>query len=98
LLFLASILASFRPFLASFWVRFSTLFLCFQGLLSFVPTIFHILEFPAFPCGRSEAVLVRASGQGGHSLRRIVPGLTTSLGYHGSGVLSSENGYDVKAL
>ena len=29
-------------------------------------------------------------GAGGHGLRRIVPGLTTLVGYHGCGVLSSE--------
>jgi len=64
LLFLASHLASFHVNLGSFQVRFSRLFLCFQGLLSFVPTIFHFLQFPAFPSGRSGPVLVRASGQG----------------------------------
>jgi len=41
------ILPSFSFVLGSFWVRFSSLFLCFQVLLSFVPTIFHFLYFPA---------------------------------------------------
>jgi len=43
LLFLASNLASFKSVLGLFQVRFFNLFLCFQGVASFVSTIFHFL-------------------------------------------------------
>jgi hypothetical protein len=41
----------FAAVLGSFWVRFSMLFLCFQVLLSFVPTIFHFSISRLSPLG-----------------------------------------------
>jgi hypothetical protein len=56
---------------------------------SFVQKTIFLLPTPPFRAGTD---LFRALGRG-HGLRRIVPGLTTILGYHLSAVLSSENGY-----
>ena len=97
-------MALFLPFsasnLASFQVHFRfVLGSFFKALPLFSRTCWlrsHYFSFfavPAFPPGRSGPGLVRASGAGGHGWRRIVPGLTTILGYHLSAVLSSENGY-----
>jgi len=76
--------------LGSFSLRFSKLFLCFQVLLSFVPTIFHFLYFPAFPEGRDPPAIPRGSPHTDPRLRQYVHKMHTIVGYHNPRSLSSK--------
>jgi hypothetical protein len=84
--------------LGSFWVRFRALFLCFQALLSFVPTILHFFYFAALPSRRNHPANPRASLIPGARLSQYVDKMTTVIGYYASLVLSSKNKKKVKGL
>ena len=91
LLFLASNLAlfqvCFRFVLGSFF-KARPLFSASWWLRSYKKQSFCC---PPLPSARGRICF--APRGGGHGLRRIVPDLTTSVGYHGSGDLSSEDCY-----
>ena len=79
-----------------FWVRFRFVFqgssFVFKDFLASFPLFFIFCSSRLPPLAGGPGFGSRL-GAGGHGLRRIVPGLNTLVGYHGSGVLSSENGY-----
>jgi len=63
--------------------------LCFQVLLRFVPTIFHFSQCPQSSSCRRHSALDWALARAGARLRQGVREMTTIIGYHGSGHLSS---------
>jgi hypothetical protein len=87
--FLASNLASFQ---VSFRFVFQGSSFVFKDFLASFP-LFFIFAVPGFPLWPEGPGFGSRLGAGGHGLRRIVPGLTTILGYHLSAVSSSENAY-----
>jgi hypothetical protein len=65
-------------------------FLCFQVLLSFVPTLFVFLRNSFFPQSPGPFHSLERLGSPGARLRQTVPNSTTVIGYHKAGGLSSE--------
>ncbi len=63
---------------------------CFQVLLSFVPTIFVFLRSSFFPQSPGPFRSRERLGSPGAHLRQTVPNMTTVIGYHKAGGLSSE--------
>ena len=64
--------------------------LCFQVLLSFVPTIFVFLRNSFFPHSPGTFRPLKRLGSPCARLRQTVPNKTTIIGYHKAGGLSSE--------
>ena len=89
LLFLASNLASFQ---VCFRFVFQGSSFVFKDFLASFP-LFCIFCSSRLPLWPEQPGFGSRLGAGGRGLRRIVPGLTTILGYHLSTVLSSENAY-----
>jgi hypothetical protein len=65
-------------------------FLCFQALLSFVPTIFVFLRNSFFSSSPGPFRSLERPGSPGARLRQTVPNTTTIIGYHKADSLSSE--------
>ena len=64
--------------------------LCFQLLLSFVPTVFVFFRNSFFPHSPGPFRSLERRGSPAAGLRQIVPNKTTIIGYHKAGGLSSE--------
>ena len=64
--------------------------LCFQILLSFVPTLFVFLRNSFFPHSPGPFHSLERLGSPGARLRQTVPYSTTAIGYYKAGGLSSE--------
>ena len=65
----------------------------FKDFLASFPLFFIFRSSPLSPLAGAGRFWLAPRGQGGDGVRRNVSGLTTLVGYHGSGVLSSEDGY-----
>ena len=63
--------------------------LCFQVLLSFVPTLLHFFYFPAFPTRRDRSACPCPAARAGARLRQCVHEMTIIVGYHKPATLSS---------
>jgi len=85
------VLGLFRFFLGSFLQRSSFVFKYFLALF---PLFFISCSSPLSRLVGAARFWFTPRGQGAMVLRRAVPDLTTLVGYHGCGGLSSENGRD----
>jgi hypothetical protein len=90
LLFLASNLASFQVCFRSVLGSFFKALPLFSSTCWLRSYYFSFFAVPRFPLWQEQGGFGSRIGAAGHRLRRIVPDLTTMLGYHHLAVLSSE--------